>query len=226
MTKGQKTRKTRKSTTKKSHSGVLTIPQLRKAFDHMDAVVEGLRRTSKHSFSDAVMKYRDEWRKTFKRDLSPADAEAYLKFRFGIKSKKTRKHRGGAPLAGAPLDYTTRPGVDGVYGKFPAYQESGLDRYYSSAITSDCGKPNQFPTDASGASQEGGGMFDGLFRPISSTVPPGVIYQPMMEFKGVTPYPSSDPVGMPNFRTSSGSYVTDANLKSHIRQFDQDVYTK
>ena len=85
----------------------MSIPQLRKAFDHMDRVVENLRKTAKHSFSDAVVIYREEWRKTFKRDLSPADAAAYLKFRFGMKSSKTRRSRtrGGAmagPLGGAP----------------------------------------------------------------------------------------------------------------------------
>ena len=118
MVKGQ--RKTRKLNTK-SKKSVLTIPQLRKAFDHMDSVVEGLQKTAKHSFSDAVSKYREEWRKTFKRDLSPADAAAYLKFRYGMKSGKTRRAntRGGAIMgtSGAPLDYQLRAGVSGVYAE-------------------------------------------------------------------------------------------------------------
>lgn len=194
-------RKTRRAT-KKEKKSVLTIPELRKAFDHMDKVVERLRNTAKHSFSDAVVTYREEWRKTFKRDLSPADAAAYLKFRFGMKAGKatTRrsKMRGGASaaaLAGAPLDYTTRAGVSGAYGNFPTYQTNGLDRFYGSAITADCGKPNGFPTDGSRAQQAGGAMLDGLFRPfapITGAAPP---YTTMMEFKGVTPYPTADPVG-------------------------------
>ena len=230
MAKGQKkiTRKV-KNSTKKTRSGTLTIPQLRKAFDHMDAVVEGLRHSSKHSFADAVVKYREEWRKTFKRDLSPADAEAYLKFRFGVKSMKTRRRghghqRGGAsmPLGGAPLEYSTRPGVDGVYGQFPAYQTAGLDRYYNSAITADCGKPNQFPTDGSAASQAGGGSMDGLFRPFASANPPPTVYQPMMEMKGVAPYPSSDPVGQPAYTAFGTSYITSANLNPHVRTYTTD----
>lgn len=231
MAKGQKkTTRKMKMSTKKVRSGTLTIPQLRKAFDHMDQVVEGLRSSSKHSFSDAVMKYREEWRKTFKRDLSPADAEAYLKFRFGVKSMKTRKHRhrGGAiqnPLAGAPLDYATRPGVDGVYGQFPAYQTAGLDRYYSSAITADCGKPNSFPTDGSAASQAGGGFMDGLFRPFASSNPPSMIYQPMMENKGVAAYPTSDPVGNPKFTAFGTPYVTTANLNAAVRTYTTDMPT-
>jgi hypothetical protein len=233
MAKGQKkTTRKMKASTKKARSGTLTIPQLRKAFDHMDTVVEGLRHSSKNSFADAVVKYREEWRKTFKRDLSPADAEAYLKFRFGVKSMKTRRRghghqRGGSsmPLAGAPLEYATRPGVDGVYGQFPAYQTAGLDRYYTSAITADCGKPNQFPTDGSAASQAGGGSMDGLFRPFASANPPSMVYQPMMESKGVIPYPSSDPVGQPGYTTFGTPYITTANLAAHQRAYTTDMPT-
>ena len=50
MVKGQKTRKVGKG----SKKAILTIPQLRKAFDHMDKVVSQLEKTAKHSFSDAV----------------------------------------------------------------------------------------------------------------------------------------------------------------------------
>ena len=218
-------RKTRKARSLKK--SVLTIPQLRKSFDHMDKVVEGLRKMSKHSFSDAVVKYREEWSKTFKRDLSPADAAAYLKFRFGLKSNKTRrsKLRGGAILAGAPLDYQLRPGASGVYGNFPSYQQEGLDRYYGSAISADCGKPNGFPTDGSGASQAGGGWADGLFRPIMTSNPAGLAYQTqMVDIKGTTPFPTADPVGQPPYRPMSASYITGANLNSHIRSYGTDMY--
>ena len=195
--KGHKTRKA----SKKSKTAILTIPQLRKAFDHMDHVVESQRKAAKHSFSDVVILYRDEWRKVFKHDLSPADAAAYLKFRYNIQSSKTTrraKTRGGGALAGAPLDYSLRSGVQGVYGNFPAYQTEGLDRYYSSAITADCGKPNGFSTDASGASQGGGGLFDSLgVRLTASSTPPSILHKLEMDAMGVAPSPSSDPVGVP-----------------------------
>lgn len=192
MVKGHKTRKA----TKKSKASILTIPQLRKAFDHMDHVVESQKKAAKHSFSDVVILYREEWRKTFKRDLSPADAAAYLKFRYGIQSGNTRRARtrgGSMPLAGAPIEYSLRPGVQGVYGNFPSYQTEGLDRYYSSAISSDCGKPNGFPTDGSSASQAGGGFLDSL-RLTASSIPPSSLHKAEMEFMGTKPYPSSDPV--------------------------------
>lgn len=246
MVKG--TKKTRKTSKTPSRRSVLTIPELRKAFDHMDRTVESLRKTAMHSFSDAVVHYREEWRKVFKRDLSPADAAAYLKFRFGIKSGKTRRsrtrggrqHGGSSALAGAPLDYGLRPGVAGVYGQFPTYQTQGLDRYYQDSLTADCGKPNGFPTDGSAASQsslpipkldqfyqgqKGGGAFDALFRPLAASAPVGTAYQTMMEFKGVTPFPSADPVGQAPLRVPQASYLTKAQLDTGMRTFQQDLYS-
>jgi hypothetical protein len=228
MVKG--TRKAKKPT-RSSSKHVLTIPQLRKAFDHMDKVVEHLRKTAKHSFSDAVVSYREEWRKTFKRDLPPADAAAYLKFRYGLKAGKTRrsKTRGGAmagPLGGAPLDYQLRAGVSGAYGNFPTYQSQGLDRYYSSAINADCGKPNGFPTDGSQASQAGGGMFDALFRPLQPTAPPGMAYSAMMTDpgKGTPLYPPSDPTGMAPLRPIPPAVIDPTFTITPTRSYGADVY--
>ena len=211
-------RKTRRvSGSRTNKKSILTIPQLRKAFDHMDKVVEQLRKVAKHSFSDAVITYREEWRKTFKRDLSPADASAYLKFRYGMKSKQTRrsKTRGGM----APLDYQMRPGATGVYGHFPSYQQAGLDRSYGSAMSADCGK------------QAGGGWADALFRPLQASAPPGVAYSGMMvNIKGTPPYPSADPVGpgaikpQPNlYLDSSRSSAT--GIGAAIRTLNGDVYS-
>lgn len=234
MVKGQKTRKVQKGHKGQAgqKSSILTIPQLRKAFDHMDKVVSQLERTAKHSFSDAVVKYREEWRKTFKRDLPPADAAAYLKFRYGLKSGKTRRHktRGGAmaPLSasGAPLDYQTRAGVSGVYGNFPTYQTQGLDRSYSSAITSDCGKPNAFPTDGSAASQAGGGLIDGLFRPLIPSTPASVPYAAMMTDpgKGTPLYPSGDPAGPAAIRATPTVFIEPTVAAAHVRSISSDVY--
>ena len=226
MVKGQ--RKTRKVHANKK--SILSIPQLRKAFDHMDKVVNQLEKTAKHSFSDAVVKYREEWRKTFKRDLPPADAAAYLKFRYGLKSGKTRrsKTRGGsmAGVSGAPLDYQLRAGVSGVYGNFPTYQTQGLDRSYMSAITADCGKPNAFPTDGSAASQAGGGMIDGLFRPIIPTPAVTAPYAAMMTEpgKGTPLYPTADPTGQPMYRAQPGLFLDPSKLNTHVRVHPSDVF--
>jgi len=139
--------------------------------------------------------------------------------------------RGGAmaPLAasGAPLDYQTRAGVSGVYGNFPTYQTQGLDRSYISAINADCGKPNGFPTDGSGASQAGGGMFDGLFRGLQPGAgAPGSAYQAMMTDpgKGTPLYPSADPVGQPAYRASPSAYIEPSVAGANIRTLGADVY--
>ena len=218
MVKSQ--RKTRRvSGSRTNKKSILTIPQLRKAFDHMDKVVENLRKVAKHSFSDAVITYREEWRKTFKRDLSPADASAYLKFRYGMKSKHTRRSRtrGGA-LGMAPLEYQMRPGETGVYGHFPSYQQAGLDRSYGSAMSASCGK------------QTGGSWSDALFRPVMATAPPGVAYTGMMvNMKGTTPYPTSDPVGPNVVSRQPNLYLQPNTLSgydstSSLRTFPADVY--
>lgn len=228
MVKGH--RKTRKLHTKGNKKSILSIPQLRKAFDHMDHVVSKLEKTAKHSFSDAVVQYREEWRKTFKRDLPPADAAAYLKFRYGLKSGKTRrsKTRGGsmAGVSGAPLDYQLRAGVSGVYGNFPTYQTQGLDRSYMSAITADCGKPNAFPTDGSAASQAGGGIIDGLFRPIIPTPAVSAPYAAMMTEpgKGTPLYPTADPVGQPMYRQQPALILDTDKLNTHIRVHPSDIF--
>jgi len=209
MVKGQKTRKQRTTSAKKTKAHILTIPQLRKAFDHMDHVVESQRKVAKHSFSNAVIAYREEWRKTFKRDLSPADAAAYLKFRYGMKAEKTRrsKTRGGGAIAGDPLDYTLRPGVQGVYGSFPSYQTEGLDRYYNSALTAGCGKANGFPTDGSGASQQGGGLIGSDLRLFAGSSPAFVGTRTEMGLMGTTPQPSSDSMYNPTLQPPTVSGV-------------------
>ena len=207
------------------------LKKLRGSFDHMEKFVEHLRPKAKHSFSDAVSAYKAEWHRVFKKEISPADASSYLKFRFGLKGKKgmTRRSqmRGGAlPIGGAPLDYSLRAGVNGVYGQFPTYQQQGLDRYYGSALSADCGKPNGFPTDGSAATQKGGGMIDGLFRPLLSSSPPNIGYTTMMDMKGAPPYPSSDPTGQPALRATSMSYITNAPMTAWGRTMPTDIYPK
>lgn len=204
MVKRQTRSKTRKLKSTKGAKQIQTIPQLRKAFDHMEKVIERLKK-SKGSLSDAVPIYREEWRKTFKRDLSPAEAASYIKFRFGLKGMTRRKMRGGAPLSGAPLEYQTGPGASGVYGHFPSYQTAGFDRYYGSALTANCGK-----------GQSGGSWSDGLFRPIMTGTPVNTAYDTMMSVKGAGPTTTSDPVGPGAIRPMPIVQIP-ASAYSHIR---------
>ena len=135
-----------KTTRKKS----LSIPQLRHAFDHIDTWVES--HLSRHSgpVKELVPDFQKEWKKTFKREVDAKSAEAYLQLKKSHPPRMTRKHKkkfqyGGAALAGAPLDYMTRPGVYGVYGNFPTYVSSGLSAYNqfnNDSIVADCPKPS------------------------------------------------------------------------------------
>jgi hypothetical protein len=207
------------------------LKKLRSSFDHMDKFVEHLRPKAKHSFSDAVSAYKAEWHRVFKKEISPADASSYLKFRFGLKSKKSMTRRshmrgggiGGAALAGAPLDYSLRAGVSGVYGQFPSYQQEGLDRYYNSALSADCGKPNGFPTDGSAATQKGGGLFDGI-RFFAASTPPSIGQTASVNFSGSSPaIPSSDPTGQPAIRIPPASYISNAPMAAWSRTTSTDI---
>ncbi len=112
---------------KQSHS-MMTIPQLRKSFDHIENFTMSLLQREKDP-KKRRQAFQDEWRRVFHRDVDDKAADAYLSFE-GKKHKsgKTRKmkQRGGGPLAGAPLDYSTRPGIYGVYGDFPEYISGGF----------------------------------------------------------------------------------------------------
>lgn len=220
---------TRKKQSKSLKKRGLGLTQLRGAFDHIETVVNKLKDTSKHSFNTAIDVFKNEWEKTFKHAISPADAAAYLKFRFGLKGKMTRrKMKGGAiaPLAGSTLDYATRPGtVDGVqggvYGQFPTHQEAGLDRLYGSALSAGCPPGSQ----RGGTSQRGGSMLTGIFRPTMSTVPVSSMHAGVMGMKGVVPFPTADPVGVGNIRNPTTSYITNANMSSWGRTDAGEIYS-
>ncbi len=118
---------------------MLTIPELRRAFEHIESFVVG----NLHApHKEAVEALQKEWELTFYKELSRADAEAYVdhvKLMHRITAGPTRKHKkgamagGGGPLAGAPLDYMTRPGLyitpgvnQGSYALVPAYVDKGF----------------------------------------------------------------------------------------------------
>ncbi len=135
--------------TRKHSSKALTIPQLRKSFDHIDSWVESHLRKSK-KVKDLVPAFQAEWKKTFHHEVNSKAAEAYLSIKHRSAPRGTKKQRGGsaAPLAGAPLDYTTRQGVYGVYGNFPQYVSSGLTFYNQinqDSLTAGCGVENITP---------------------------------------------------------------------------------
>jgi hypothetical protein len=109
---------------------MMTIPQLRKAFDHMESFTLSL----VQRVSDPKKRrraFQEEWMKTFHRTVDDKAADAYIQFeskksKKGFTKRQRQKQRGGAALGGAPLDYSTRPGIYGVYGEFPQYISNGF----------------------------------------------------------------------------------------------------
>lgn len=179
-------RKTLKHKTKKE-KGVFSIPELRRSFEHIEKFVNE-KIASRESKDQIVKDLKKEWSNTFFKELDTKSAEAYVSDR--MSKKHTSRHRtlrksgaisGGAgaqlantstPIAGAPLDYTTRAGI-----------------YLA---------PGQIPTSAghlplSDGSKSSFGSFvqyvdKGFWNP-----EPGQSYDPI---PGQTRFPTSTPVGM------------------------------
>jgi hypothetical protein len=114
--------------TKKHKKSIMTIPQLRKAFDHIESFTTGLLQREKDP-KKRRQAFQEEWMKVFHHAVDEKATDAYLQFEAkktkGSKTRRSRQ-RGGAALSGAPLDYSTRPGIYGVYGTFPEYISGGF----------------------------------------------------------------------------------------------------
>jgi len=130
---------------------LMNIPELKEAFEQIekdthDLLKEGLDEKA------TVKKFQDLWKSVFFRSVNYESAKAFLDIKRKSKNsskKGTRKQKGGfsQPLAGAPLDYTTRPGIDGPHGSFLQYQTSGLDSYNKfNQIAMDSDPPTANPT--------------------------------------------------------------------------------
>lgn len=109
-------------------AGILSIPQLRKAFEHIqEKAIEYAQGAIDKKSIDSFM---SEWKRAFGKSITEESAKTYLEHIKEMKLTKkrtlkasTRKQRGGA----APLDYQTAPGIYGTYGNFPAYVASGFE---------------------------------------------------------------------------------------------------
>lgn len=127
--------KTRKARKTKATYPPMNIPELRQAFEH----IESWTRAQKEKGSALVKAFQEEWEQTFRKPVDRDSAAAYIEHVHSEATrvpKKTRKRQSGgmaAPLAGAPLDYTVRPGLyitpgvnQGSYAQVPTYVQSGF----------------------------------------------------------------------------------------------------
>lgn len=119
-------RKTRKQSRNKSNKnqGVKTIPELRRSFEYIEGFVDNL--LDVESKDKLVRLLQKEWAKIFLKELDRKSAETFIDLR--IKSYNAKKHRrntikkrsgGATPIAGAPNDYVTRPGIYLAPGQIP-----------------------------------------------------------------------------------------------------------
>jgi len=130
---------------KRTNSKVLTIPQLRKAFEVIEDETKKILATKS---GKEVSEFQKLWKSVFHKNLDAKAAEGYLAMskKAQRKRKGTRKMKGGA----APLDYMLRPGIDSSsYGNYLPYISSGFNFYNDIkkiAMDSDCGKVDITPT--------------------------------------------------------------------------------
>ena len=152
-----------KSKTRKHSKKVMTVPQLRRAFEYIDKV----------SKTQSVDGFRKEWKKTFGKEISRSAAQEYLTMK--------AKMRGGA-LSPAPLDYDLRAGADLPYGSFNKYVSNGFGFANESPSVNDNAPvvlPAGMGSNKVGGKRKtrkhsGGGFFDSLSaalsRPINTSI--------------------------------------------------------
>jgi len=185
---------------------VTTLPELKGIFTSLrKGTLEILRSSS--TTKERITKFKKLWFTLMHSPVEPVAAEAYLRVMETGSSRKntTRKAQKGG--AGAPLDFQTRPGIDGVYGSFPQYQTGGLSFYDTinkQGMFQECGKVNITPTIpvsiSSNRVQGGGGILDTLSdamtlattRPFVAQAVPGIGQTAVATLHGMPPPPSPE----------------------------------
>lgn len=209
MTRRGKTQKRRSS--KKT----LSIPELRSSMEHMTSFSQKLVH-SKISTKEAAKQFASEWKKVFGKTLAPKVAEDYIKHSMRGK-RHTRKHRGGGPIAGAPIDYMTRPGANLPYGNFQQYVNSGFVTPQPGVLTDAGVRQGVTPQYGMGSNKmAGGGIFDSistgvnaiLNRPFVAENPVTTQQSGMIAWKGMPPSPGGASYDQ-NWR-----YISDASKHS------------
>jgi len=117
-------RKTRKHA--KSTKGIYSIPELRRAFEHVEQVMDEMIR-SRESKADMIAHIRKEWQKVFHKTLDKSSADALITHRMESRRTLHSMKGGAAALSGAPVDYQTRPGIYLDQGSIPG-PDGGLTK--------------------------------------------------------------------------------------------------
>jgi hypothetical protein len=177
MGKSNTRKKNNSKNNSKNNPKIMTVPQLRKAFEQIDSDTKRI--LSKHPINDeSIKEFQKSWKQIFHKNIDNTTAESYLQLQSKVKKGGARKTRKSKQSGGvAPVDYTLRPGIDGTHGNYLPYVSSGLsfyDNINQIAMDSDCGKIDITPKiDISMGSNEV--MNGGNGRLVASAVPPSVL---------------------------------------------------
>jgi hypothetical protein len=189
--------KSRKAATRKNRKAnkVLTIPELRSSMEHMNSYAQKLLH-SKASLKQKAAAFASEWKRLFGKKLSPKVSEEYLKNMMRLHKGKFTRKRGGGALAGAPLDFQTRPGTNDPV--FTDYISKGFVNP-EPGLSASCGtQQGVLPQVGMGSNCiKGGGVLDSLgvtaalFRPFVAQNPVSTQQGMMNSWKGMPPSPGS-----------------------------------
>ena len=242
MPRGKTQKKRGKTASRKASP--LTIPELRKSLDYVSSITEDLIRSGKYSVEEAASIFSREWKKVFGKQLSKSTAVSYIQHMMNMKKgnkkgRHTRKHKrqgGGAAIAGAPLDYMTRPGLDIPYGNFLKYVSSGFWNPEPAAPWDTGRHQPVIPYAETGSNRmNGGGLIDSvgnLFagitsRPFEATNPTTVMRDGQMGWKGLPPGPGPESYQRAySYQSNPAMSVPIVTSQAYERDLRADIVTR
>lgn len=177
--------------TRKKRLPPMTLVELKSMFDRVrKGAAEILRDTTDKK--QRIKKFQVLWKGLFQHPVEPMAADIYLTtIHKGVGAKRgaTRKKQKGGM---APLDFQTRPGVDGVHGSFPQYLTAGLgfqNTVGREGMFQDCGRVDITPVVPESISSN---KFGGGTAPAVTTM-----LGDMAFLAGTRPIPASSPPSLP-----------------------------
>jgi hypothetical protein len=181
------------NTTRKKKFNAMTLPELKGTFDALRKSTHDILRNTKET-KQRIKKFQSVWKELFHRPVDAVAAEAYL--RVMDKGTARTKQKGGAALSFAPVDFQTRPGIDGVHGSFPQYLTGGLSFYNTinqEGMFKGCGLEDITPSISQdmGSNKVGGGVIGdaatfATTRVVDSSVPPSALQNARNMWQGRT----------------------------------------
>ena len=209
-----------RKTTRSKKDKPVTIPKLRKAFERIEHFA--LTKVSKLPEKEGIKLFRNEWKKTFGKDLTPELAKDYLYF-----LKLNKGSQNGGAYSPAPIGYDMAGGDKAPsVPPYVTYAEGGMRPVDS--FTQSCGSKSAFLPPAIGGKrktrkrkQTGGGVLSSfsefLSRPVGMSAPPSQLQDVQMLVKGYPYFPSSRPeindVNIPPRQISYNATINPISVK-------------